>query len=240
MLVFFDGQRFRVEASSQAIVDPAGTRVEIGSVRRLEPVPAMVEIPPLARPSRHAAADRIRHEAVSGAQTFELYPRDSALLIEDAYLRFTSTEGPGVYRVEVIDSAGREVYAVETTAEVVKIPEDKLTPGAVYFWRISSRDRGSHGGAFFRTLSAQAARTRRQLAEQSAGVDDPGLHLLLAEVDRGLGLRFEACDTLLTTPRILPAEALERALRRFDCGAWTRDAGHRDAGRRDAMREVAR
>ncbi len=229
-VVFFDGQRFVAEASSRALIVTGGARAEAGSVRRLESVPAMVEIPRLARPGRHAAADRIRHEAVNGGQPFELYPRDSTLLADDAILRFTSVEGVGVYRIGVIDTGGREVFAAETEAKEIRIPEDKLAPGAVYYWRVSSPDRGLHGGAFFVTLSAETARARRRLAEQSAG-GDPGLHLLSAEVDRGLGLRLEACDGLLATAiPVLGTGALEQALERFECGEWHQSLA-REAGR---------
>jgi hypothetical protein len=229
-VVFFDGQRFVIEASSRAWIMADGVRAESGSVRRLESVPALVEIPRLAHPGRKAGADRIRNAASSGGQPFELYPRDAAIRVEDAVLRYASAPGVDVYRLEIIDAGGREVFAAETAATSVRVPGDRLTPGAVYYWRVSAAERGLLGGAFFETLSADVDRAWRRLAEQ-ATAGDPSLLLLLAEVERGLGLRREACTGLPEAVLSgLDTAAREWTLARFECGGWDRGVAREAKG----------
>lgn len=218
-LVFFDGRRFVVEAASSAAIAMEGVRAEAGSVRRLEPIPAVADIPPLARPGTRPGADRIRHEAGGGGAPFELYPRDAALLADAAVLRFAPVPGVERYRVEVIDDRGAEVFIAETAAKAVDVPAGRLAPGSVYYWRVTSRERGFHGGAFFVALSEAAAGARRRLTEQTTDRGDSRLDLLLAEVDRSLGLRREACKRLPNAARwTLDREPLERALEALECG----------------------
>lgn len=61
-LVFSDGRRFAVDAESRVVLESSGVRTETGAVRRLEPVPALAEIPRLdrsGRPGRRPGASRI-------------------------------------------------------------------------------------------------------------------------------------------------------------------------------------
>ena len=219
-MVFQDGQRWVVEASSLAVIEPRRARVRSGSMRRLEPVPARAVMPPLARPGKYLGAGRIRQQDSSEAAP-DLYPRDATLLIEDAVVRFTPVEGVELYRVEVIDPSGAEVFAVETEATAVRVPAFRLEPEAVYYWRVSSGDRGLLGGGFFRALGEDDTRVRGQLAAQVERSGDPGLSLLLAELDHHLGLRLEACANLPRTDLGRPADGtLEKTLARYDCAGW--------------------
>lgn len=230
VVVFFDGRRSVVEASSWVVIGSEGARVEGGSLRQLEAVPAMAEIPRLARPGKKLGADRIRDPGTGRAQP-SLYPRDATLLIDDATLRFSPFAGDSAYRVEVIDERGDEVFVTETEATAVHLPGDRLEPGAVYYWRVRNRLQSSQEGAFFMTLSASEARGRQRLAEQASQSNDPLLQLLLAEVDHSLGLRREACAAL-------PSAALEevddgmaeQAWKRFGCGWWEQSPGGEPAG----------
>ncbi len=220
-LVFFDGRRYVVEASSRVVVKADGARVASGSVRTLPSVPALAEIPRLDQPGNRPSADRIRqHETDAVAASFRLYPRGASLLADDAILRFTPFAGAETYRVEIIDPQGEEVYTEETETTRIRVPVGRLVPGAVYYWRVSAKDRGLLGGAFFVTVSDEVAQARRRLIAQAARDDDPGLRLLAAEVDRGLGLRQEACRGLPDSAfEALGEEIRATLVERFGCEA---------------------
>ncbi|MCP4658248.1 MAG: hypothetical protein GY856_22780, partial [bacterium] len=231
-VVFFDGRRFAIGAASRVAIRADDAQSEAGSVRILDPVPAVAELARLARsenPGKRPGAGRIRHTGTSDT-TFELYPRDgAALLSAAAILRFTPIAGVEEYRVEVIDEADEEVFAVETAATEVPVPAGVLQPGIMYGWRVRSLDRGRlilHGEALFVTLSDQNARARRRLAERAADADDPGLRLLLAAIDRSLGLWRDACDGVLSVAARAPSNAaVHRALERFECSEWRSGGG---------------
>ncbi len=209
MLVFLDGERYVLGANSEIQVGRKGVRIDAGSVHQLEPVPAVAQLPRLAKdqkPGRRPAAGRIRQVRVARS-SFELYPRDQATLLHDApVLQFRALPLVERYDVEVHDVRGRDIYSVEldvrptkTDLVRVEIPNGVLAPETVYHLRVTSVAMGRrtlHGDTLFSTTSRQDARARHQLARQAATDDDPGLHMLLADVDYRLGLRREACDAL--------------------------------------------
>ncbi len=231
-LVFFDGARAVVEAGSRAVIRTGDTTAVAGRVRRLEPVPAVARLPQIAEsenPGRRPGAGRIRDTEPNGSQV-ELYPRAGAALLSDApILRFTAAKGVEEYHIEVTDLAGEEVFAATTGALEVRLPVVALRPETLHYWRLSSPagdGRRLHGDGLFVVLDEAASGARRQLAEQAAASRDPGLEMLLAEADRRLGLRREACLGLASAVRRHPDDgALERALQRFECGGWHLGAG---------------
>ncbi|MCP3998941.1 MAG: hypothetical protein GY722_28345, partial [bacterium] len=121
----------------------------------------------------------------------------------------------------VVEAGSRAVIRTgDTTAAVA----GRVRPETLHYWRLSSPagdGRRLHGDGLFVVLDEAASGARRQLAEQAAASRDPGLEMLLAEADRRLGLRREACLGLASAVRRHPDNgALERALQRFECGGW--------------------
>ncbi len=225
-LVFFNGRRFGVGPESRIVIEDASVRTEAGTVRRLTPVPALAEIPRLdrsAHPGRLPGAGRIRLPELAALPELGLYPCDGAAVVSgEATLHFTPIAGIGEYRIEVMDEEGRRVFSVEASGAEVPLDPGVLEPGAFYSWRVSTR--GAEGWqprstALFATLAEEDARARRRLAEQAAAAADPALELLLAEVDRDLGLRREACDRLASAAGAAATSGREPLFARFGCRA---------------------
>ena len=222
-LVFRDGSRFEIAPDTRVEVKADELRVEHGSVAALTPVPAVAMLPRLARSEGSGdrpGASRIRNPGRLSGNLFELYPRDRAsVLPQAATLRFAAVPGVETYRIEVTDTLGREIFVTDTTATEVVLPAGLLEPSGLYYWRVSSPHRPTaHGNALFTTPSAADATARSHLAVQARASGDVDLLLLLAEVDRHLGLQREACQGLQTaldeTPLNLP---LRRAVEGLGC-----------------------
>ncbi len=248
MLVFLDGERYVLGSGSKIRVGRRGVKIDAGSVQRLESVPAVAQLPRLAKdqkPGKRPAAGRIRQARFAPRPTFELYPHDQATLLHDApVLHFRALSRVERYEVEVRDIRGRDIYSVEMDVRAtaanrgskpsrrrthrnfldtvrVEIPEGVLVPETVYHLRVSSGSMGRqilHGDTLFTTASRRDARARHHLARQAAATDDPGLLMLLADVDYRLGLWREACDSLARLAIHEPNQsAWTEVKERFEC-----------------------
>ncbi len=222
-LVFADGRRFTVEAESRVAVTAGGVAVETGALRPLAPVPALARLPRIAAeelPGQRPGAGRIRYARLGG-DGFSLEPRDeAAVLHDDATLVFSPVAGVEQYRVEVLDDAGEQLFAADTQATRLRLPAAVLRPGEPHYWRVSSGSgerRRLHGGAYFLALTGASTAARHELAEQARRDGDPGLRLLLAAVDRSLGLERSACDGLAGVAGTAPHPALATAAERLGC-----------------------
>jgi hypothetical protein len=194
-VAFFDGQRQVLQAGARAAVRAKGLRAETGKVRRLAPVPVIVDLAPVLR----EGAVRIRTPAVPirGGSSAEagvsgLTPRDGAPVRRAAAtLSFDPAPNVKVYHVVVEDEGGRIVFTGDLSVPPVRIPLGLLRPGILYRWSVESKvppRPDLRGEAMFLTLDRELEEAREALAREASRTAEPDLALLLAEVDRGLGL----------------------------------------------------
>jgi hypothetical protein len=224
VVTFFNGHRFELGQRASGAVGPDGLRQTSGPVRRLVSVPAVIEIAPIARadnPGTRLAATRIRTGARDGPVA-NLYPSAAAASVSDATtVRFDAVPGYERYKVDVEDATGNNVQSLETAATAIRIPRDVLQPGSSYYWRVRTMDAGKpvlQGDAVFSTLSLEDESRRRAFEAHVDASGETSLRLLLAELNRVLGLRDEACVELLAAlgeDARIPANA--DAITRFGC-----------------------
>ena len=221
-LVLVSGKRFELPERTRASVRADRLSPVAGTVRLLDPLPALPAIAPIAKSARtggEAAAIRIRGERIS-----HLYPAGQAVALADrTVLRFDPVAGAAKYKVEVEDERGAPVAEFETSEPAVAVSAGVLAPGRNYYWRVSSLDSAgppARGAAQFVTLSEQNAVARRALRSRLESTGDPSSLALLAEIDRALGLMWEARETLREAARKAPEDpdirsALERIERHW-------------------------
>jgi CHAT domain-containing protein len=194
-VVFFDGQRYALEAEARARVEAAGLRVEAGRARHLASVPEVVDLAPLLQGSssrRRATAVRIRGTSRSEGAVSGLVPRDGAPVRRAALaLSFTPLPEVEVYHLVVEDETGGAVFTKDVQAPRAQLPPGLLRPGTLYYWWVEPKvppRPEMRGEAVFSTLDEKEERAREALASAAGRSADPDLALLLAEVDRALGL----------------------------------------------------
>jgi hypothetical protein len=128
------------------------------------------------------------------------------------------------YRIDVEDELGETVFQLETRSPEVNIPAGVLKPDTEYYWRVRTVGRrldGGRGEALFVTLSKDDAAARGKIKEQVEAEDAAGALLLLAEVDRSLGLYREACETLDRARECEPGNThIEAAKEAFLCSEY--------------------
>lgn len=199
LLVFFSGERFEVRESTTAEVGAGELKVLKGSVKPLPPLPTLAAIAPIA-PSEKAGSQSAAVRVRGGGQPFKLYPDESERVIAgSARLTFAPLRPASRYKVELESERGDTLMSVETADTSLTVSQGILKPAEWYYWcvRTIETDKPSvRAEARFSTLGKKESEARAALEKEAAGANDPGLLLLLAEVDRALGLRREACDEL--------------------------------------------
>jgi hypothetical protein len=193
-VVFFDGQRQTVAGSSRVVVRPTTLYAEVGHVKRLAPLPVIVDLAPLLRngsPGWKTPATPLR--GGGGNAVARLHPRDGAPVRRGAaILSFDVDPAVQVYRVVVEDEEGHAIFRADPVlVPPVRVPLGLLRPGKLYHWSVEPQvppHPELRGEAMFLTLSERQERARESLAEAARRSSDPDLAQLLAEVDRDLGL----------------------------------------------------
>ena len=234
VLALFTGDRYQLGEEAVARLGRTGLESQKGPIRRLSPVPAMVDIAPIAReekPGTRLAGTRIRGEA-TGPSFMNLYPSEGAsAFARDVFLRFDPVDGYQRYRVELEGQTASALFSVETASTAVQIPSGVLQHGASYYWRVRTLDPDKpavRGEAVFSTLSVESERRRAALAAHVDAAGDSSLRALLAEFDRSVGLHREACLGLETAlAQNSDNRAIADALTRFGCGPLRVFAGAR-------------
>jgi hypothetical protein len=199
-VLLLDGRRFDLRGPLTAEVRAAG--VEIVDLPRRSPLAgpaireqapnARLDLAPLAeaeRPARELGAVRLRPGTIDG-----LIPDRIVVPAEAVTLAFHPVANSPRYRVIVLDAVGRKVHDAETDSAEMALPADRLRAGESYLWQVATVGRTGptlRGEAEFRTLDARAATLRSALRAAHA-TSAPEALLLLAEVDRRLGLGGEA------------------------------------------------
>jgi hypothetical protein len=193
-LAFATGARYELGPGASARVAADGVVEASGTVTTLPPVPPLPRIAIGAESTDRSLAVRIRGTPIRG-----LYPaHDAAVLADHAILRFAPVAGTERYEVEIEDADGSSVLRVQTQAATVAVSSGVLKPGARYQWSVrtlgtssAAPDSAARGEADFVTLAAADQQARARLHEASPTADASSL-ALLAAIDRGLGLHWEA------------------------------------------------
>jgi CHAT domain-containing protein/Tfp pilus assembly protein PilF len=207
-LAFANGRRYELGERSRATLGPANLSLRSGPVRPLRPVPPLPRLLPIAeeeQPGLRAGAVRIRAERITG-----LYPRRGAATLADATsLHFEPVDGAGKYQVEVHDRQGNVIFEAETVTSTVNISAGFLQPGVPYHWTVRTIERVgpvAKGEAGFVALPRKTAEAREALRRSLEKAGDGASLALLAEVDRSLGMLFEARDGLRAAVERLPGD----------------------------------
>jgi hypothetical protein len=224
VLTFFTGKRYEFGEVSSGTLGRSGLERRKGAIRELAPVPAMIELAPIARQEKagtRLAATRIRTED-GGRSILNLYPSEGATTFADTtVLRFDPAHGYEKYKVELEDETGNTVFAVETPSTTVQVPRGVLRPSTSYYWRVRTLDRerpALRGDAVFSALTKDNARRRAAFKTYLEENGDRSLLGLMAELDRSLGLRQEACEGLKAAlAQSAGNQPIKEALSRFEC-----------------------
>lgn len=209
-----DGRRFALTGPSEIVIAKEGPSPRGGSAsasRELTAVAPLDRVLASVAPGSGGDGFGSEHAAVrirSGGDDAELLdpqPNEETVLTNSATLRFLHIEGLDRYAVEVEDLFGRQVFTAELSGGTgdsdrlaVSLPAGVLAPGARYLWRVrtvSADVPAFRAEAAFRTLDAASTQLRDEHAAAISG-DDQTAVLLLAELDRTLGLRGETCAGL--------------------------------------------
>jgi hypothetical protein len=218
-LVFASGARYELGERAKATLGTSSLASSTGPVRRLEPLPPLPRVSPIADSARAGArsgAVRIRSATIA-----HLYPdRGAATLADSTVLRFTPVRNASRYRVEVETETGASVFQGETESPTVAIAAGILKPATKYYWQVRTMDsvgQVARGSAEFVTLGSETARARAALEAALAGAGEAASLALLAEIDRSLGLLVEARDEFRAALARAPGDvALRHALDRLE------------------------
>jgi hypothetical protein len=221
VITYFDGRRFRLLAETRARVGRDEPEVIQGELVALSPVAAVPSLGVIERnevPGKAIAASRLRQDPP--ADQVGLVPADNEL-VHAGYctLRFSLLPGVKRYQVTIEDERLAQIMEVTSDTGEIQLAPDLLQAGAEYYWEVCSlRGRRACRGAVFRTLPADQAALRAELAAQARDSGETDLLVLLAELDRRLGLHRQACEGLDTSLRSgVDQRPILDALHRFDC-----------------------
>jgi hypothetical protein len=169
-----------------------------------------------------AGAGRIRSDPSSTSQALRLDPPSGSLVLpEDLRLAFEPVEGYQAFRFTVERGWGKTVFEARTRSNTITVPGSALAPGQTYHWFVHTLDEdrpGLRGGAVFFTLGEEESLARAQIVEQIQVSKDPSLMILLASIDRALGLERQACEDLSGVAEGLAhPDLLRQAERTLDC-----------------------
>jgi hypothetical protein len=227
-VVFANGARYELGASTVARVDEDAVTTIEGRVVPLPPVPTMPELAIAAVRegfSEDWAATVIRCGRVEGLEDLGLDPpTNSAIIAAAAVLRFSPLPGASRYQVTIEDAGLNVVYTTETSTGSVELRPDTLAAGANYCWCVRTIGlTPSHGAcAVINTLSEDAASQRADMARLVAERNEPDLKVLLAAMDYRLGLRHLSCEDITA---LADKHQLEAALSRLGCQPVDPDEG---------------
>jgi hypothetical protein len=225
-LVYFSGERFELSGQVTAMIDKMEPQAIHGSIKRLEPVPAVIKLLPVKKgelKTTKAAAVRLRAAGDDSCAVKRFNPPDQSHVLADATtISFEPIPDVQTYGVVIEDVEGKVIHSARASEPSVAVPTGLLVPGTTYYWRISTlndHECSGQGEASFVTLKKEDADTRSALKLQvSKNPMDLSLLLLLTELDSRFDLAAQVCEDV----RILRTKAngntslLER-LNQYNC-----------------------
>lgn len=225
IIAFFNGAEYEINEQSKVTVEQNELKSDKGSFKKTKVIPAMLKIAPIAKeenPGKRAAAVRIRSGYLAGLDLLNPYPRDGAtVLASNAVLSFKPVEGISKYKVDVEDEIGNSIFSVETSSTAITISPNIIKDGSVYYWRVRTLDqqkRSVHAEAIFETVTKENVKLRSTLKQQMEKQQDISLLMLLADLDRNLGLMKEACEEIQSAIKQYPDNPmLMQSLSQFEC-----------------------
>lgn len=208
-LAFANGTRYELSEGARATLGANGFTSITGKKRDLTAVPPLPNVAAIASTGEQTrpAAFRVRGAKITG-----LYPHAGAsALANETTLRFDAVPQAARYKVEIEDEAGSTLLEVETDTPSVVVSPGVLAAGQHYYWRVRTLDSGvsARGESDFTTLSAEHAASRNAL--RKAAIADASSLPLLAEIDRRLGLLYEANQELREAAAKAPNDAALQA-----------------------------
>lgn len=214
-LAFASGRRFEARGEARLRIGRDWLEARSGQVRELPRVPPLPPLPALV--AAEVAGTRTAVVVVRGEGITGLSPADAQTALADlTVLSFQPLPRAAVYRVEVRDESGREVWAEETNSARVEVPARLLEPGRRYLWQVEGVDAlgvVARGRAELSTLPAAAAAALGGLcAFLVAAPGQESLALVLA-VAKALNLaEAEAAAARgVSVKAVEPGSAAERA-----------------------------
>jgi len=188
-LVFANGERYRLLAASRGRVTRERLEGPRGSVERLSPVPAVAALRPLMFDGEIRSAAAVRFRAPATLPAADSAPPVTIVVPDHAVLSLAPREATRRYRVEVDDEGGRRVLSVASAGAQVALPRGVLKAGGLYYWRAEPVGGGAAISGLLKALTSEEVRAREELRRWIVASPEPDLEVLLAEVDRALGLR---------------------------------------------------
>jgi hypothetical protein len=222
VLAFSNGDRFELGEKTQVTVGQNKFTSQIGSIKKLKPVPVMPQIASISKESRPGS--RLSGIRLRGAKRVisGLYPSEGAtVLVDKAMITFQPLEGVEKYRIEIEDEWGNNVFSVETISPRVTISPGIIKPAANYYWQVRTLEKDKPSTvsyAAFATVSEDHARIRNAFKAQVEKSKDVANLLLLAQMEMALGLRKETCETLEAALALFPDSAeIKKAMSQIEC-----------------------
>jgi len=218
-VAFATGRRYELGVGAKVTLAEDGFSAQSGSVQTLSSVPPLPRVAAIAQDA--PSASRAGAVRIRGLRIADLYPRaDSTTLPDATVLRFAPTAEATTYKVDIEDEGGKTVFSIETQAPSIAISAGVLKPAARYDWRVRTLNKpgpAARGEGEFTTLSSHAVTEREALRQPLHAAGDAASLALLAEIDRRLGLLYEAREDLRAALVKSPGnEAIREALKRLE------------------------
>ncbi len=216
-IAFANGSRYELDDNAKATVGEKELTAITGRHRQLVSVTPLPKIAAAtAGEDARPAAFRVRGQKITG-----LYPNASVMSLANATtLRFDPVPNASRYRVVVEDDDGTPLFQVESEKTEVLVSPGILKTGRHYYWSVRTLDAASasaRGESELTTLSEEQAASRNALRKSIEGAPDASSVALLAEMDRSLGLLYEAHEEMQRAAAMTGNdEALRAAASRVD------------------------
>jgi hypothetical protein len=182
-IILFNGEAYEIRGPALAVIQQGKVKSLQGQVHFMPSVAIMPQIALFDsdnQPGRRMAASRIRGSA------------NLVVAANHAKLYFPPAEGNRNYHVVITNFSGTEVFSLKTENATCTVPVGVLSPGREYYFNVWS-EQGQTRTQLVRwkhllTLGEEDSRSREILRQMYQENGEVAILLLLAELDRKLGL----------------------------------------------------